>query len=248
MVAVLGAEAVEDDLVAVGHVVAVRVLDEHQVRLLGHVDAAVPEFEAGRQVEAPGKHGVTVGSAVAVAVLEDHDPVVGFLVGKALRVGRHRRHPEPAAGVEGQGDGIADREVLLGGEQRHLVALGGVEALQRVRRVAGLVPGFAALVRFLVADLLGRGRTGNECGDQPGGGEDSPCAFRLRARECGHAAPVRPLRAIGDAAHRSTRSNRQTSPERASAIASRSSSPTSSSKRTISGGKEWMPKGALRPP
>ena len=80
VVAVLGAEAVQDDLVAVGHVVAVRVLDEHQVRLLGHVDAAVAEFEAGRYVQAAGEHGVVIGPAVAVTVFENHDLVVGFLV------------------------------------------------------------------------------------------------------------------------------------------------------------------------
>ena len=80
VVAVLGAEAVQDDLVTVGHVVAVGVLDEHQVRLLGHVDTAVAEFEAGRYVEAAGEHGVVIGPAVAVAIFEDHDLVVGLLV------------------------------------------------------------------------------------------------------------------------------------------------------------------------
>ena len=162
VVAVLGAEAVEDDLVAVGHVVAVGVLDEHQIRLLRHVGAAVAEFEAGGQVQAACEDRVVIGAAVAVPVLEDDDLVVRFLVRQALRIGRHGRHPEPALGVECHGHRVADREVLLGSEQGDLVALGRVEVFQRVRGIERFVPRFAAAVRLLVGDFLGRGRAGNK--------------------------------------------------------------------------------------
>ena len=212
MVAVLGAEAVEDDLVAVGDVVAVGVLEEHDVRLLGDIDAAVTQLEARRHVEAAGEDGVVIGAAVAVPVLENHDLVVGFLVRQPLRIGGHRRHPQPAPGVERQRHRVADRKVLFGGEQRDLVALGGVEVFQRVCRIAGFVAGLAAAVRFLVADVLGDRRAGSES--------------RRQERE------------ERVAVHRSIRSSRQTSPERARSRASSSSSSTSSSKRTISGGKE----------
>jgi hypothetical protein len=49
VVAVLGAEAeaVQDDPPHVGHVVAVGVLEAHQVGLLRHVDAAVAQPGAG---------------------------------------------------------------------------------------------------------------------------------------------------------------------------------------------------------
>ena len=55
VVAVFRAEAVEHDPPLVRLAVAVRVLQEHQVRLLGYVDAAVAELEPGRKVQAVGK-------------------------------------------------------------------------------------------------------------------------------------------------------------------------------------------------
>jgi hypothetical protein len=76
VVAVLGAEAVQDDAPHVGAVVAVGVLQEHQVRLLRDVGAAVAEGEAGRDVEPIREDLDLVGPAVAVAVLEDDQLVV----------------------------------------------------------------------------------------------------------------------------------------------------------------------------
>src|SRR6476660_1505872 len=52
VVAVFRAEAVEHDPPLVRLAVAVRVLQEHQVRLLGYVDTAVAELEPGRKVQA----------------------------------------------------------------------------------------------------------------------------------------------------------------------------------------------------
>ena len=64
-------EAVQHDLALVGLIVAVGVLEEHQVRLLGDVDAAVAQLQAGGQVQLVGKDGLLVGLAVAVGVFED---------------------------------------------------------------------------------------------------------------------------------------------------------------------------------
>ena len=132
VVAVLGAEAVQDDAPLVGAVVAVGVLQEHQVRLLRDVDAAVAEGEAGRDVEPIGEDLDLVGAAVAVGVLEDDQLVVRRLVRTDVRIGGRGQHPQPSARVEGHRQRVGQLgELALRGEQRHLVAVRRLEPRQR---------------------------------------------------------------------------------------------------------------------
>ena len=145
-VGVLHAEAGEQHLgVAVGHVVAVAVGVEEQVRGLEDEHAAVAERQPAGQVQ-PGDEVLgRVGPAVAVGVFEDRDPV------GALRPARRRLgdavvdgprvaidldplqpgrvgilqvldDPEPAAVVEFDGDRLADHR--LGGDEPDLQAVG----------------------------------------------------------------------------------------------------------------------------
>ena len=88
VVAVLGAEAMQEDPALVGLAVAVGVLHEHQRRLLRDVHAAVAEREPRRDVEVVGKDRALVGLAVAIGVLEHDQLVVRLLVRQHMRVGR----------------------------------------------------------------------------------------------------------------------------------------------------------------
>ena len=82
------------ELRIVGLVVAVGVLEEHQVRLRADVGAAVAELDAGRHVELVGEDGLLVGFAVAVGVFEDQDLVVDRRSpGRYIGIGRHGRRP-----------------------------------------------------------------------------------------------------------------------------------------------------------
>ena len=62
----------------VGAIVAVGVLEEHQVGHLRDVDAAVAQLDAGGHVQPVGKDRAAVGLAVVVGVFEDQDLVVGL--------------------------------------------------------------------------------------------------------------------------------------------------------------------------
>ncbi len=84
----------------VGFAVAVGIAQEHQVRLLRDVDAAVAELEAGRNVEAVREHRRLVGASIAVGVLEDNQLVVGLLARQHVRIRRRRQHPQAALRVE----------------------------------------------------------------------------------------------------------------------------------------------------
>ena len=109
-VGVFHAEAGEQDLgIAVGHVVAVAVGIEEQIRRLEDEHAAVAERQAARQVQ-PGDEVLgAVGAAVAVGVLQDRDPVGALSARAAAARGRGRRRsassdrPSPASGPAGLG-------------------------------------------------------------------------------------------------------------------------------------------------
>ena len=69
-------EPVEHDLGrAVGHVVAVAVGDEQQLRRAEQPDAAEAELDAGEPLHVVGEDRAPVEPAVAVGVLEDQDAV-----------------------------------------------------------------------------------------------------------------------------------------------------------------------------
>ena len=123
--------------VAVGHVVAVAVGIEEQIRRLGHEHAAVADRDARGHVQAGDKILELVGAAVAVGVLADRDPVGPFRpvrrrLGDAvedrpqklidadlfqaggIRILQILHDPQPAALVVVDRDGLTD--VRLGGE------------------------------------------------------------------------------------------------------------------------------------
>ena len=100
-------EAGEDALADVGLVVAVGVLQEHQVGRLGDQDAAVGELEAGRAVQLVGEDDHLVGLAVAVGVFEDQELVVHLLLGLPVRVGRPAGDPEAPLGSNDICTGLA---------------------------------------------------------------------------------------------------------------------------------------------
>ena len=126
----------EHALADVGLVVAVGVLEEHQVGRLGDQDAAVGELEAGRAVQAVGEDGPLVGLAVAVGVLEDQELVVHLLLGLPVRIGRPDGDPEPALGVERHLHRLGQfGELLLRGEQVDLHALGDGHLADRLLAV-----------------------------------------------------------------------------------------------------------------
>ena len=146
MVRVVRIEAVQDEFHPVGLAVLVIVDEQGEVGFLRDVHAFRGDLEADRDMELVGEDGLLVGLAVAVRVLEDQDLVVGQGVTRAVvGVGRRRGDPEAAFGVERHLDGLLEvGELLLGGEERHLVAGGELHLLdgglagKELRRVAVL--------------------------------------------------------------------------------------------------------------
>jgi hypothetical protein len=67
-VAIFQAEAREDHVFLIGHVIAVGVFHEPEVRRSADVYAAIADLDGGRKVEAVGEDGDLVGAAVAVGV------------------------------------------------------------------------------------------------------------------------------------------------------------------------------------
>ena len=120
----------------VGLVVAVGVLEEHEVGGLGDEHAAVAELEAGRAVQVVGEDGHLVGLAVAVGVFEDQELVVHLLLGLPVRIGRPDGDPEPALGVERHLHRLGQLgELLLRGEQVDLHPLGDGHLVDRLLAV-----------------------------------------------------------------------------------------------------------------
>ena len=135
------APAAVQHLTGVRFVVAVRVLEEQEIRLRRDDDPAVGEGEAARHVEVLGKDGELVRAAVAVRVFEDLDPVVARVaVEDFVRIVHRLDHPQAAALVERHGDRLDD--VGLAREQLDLELARRLDELQRVRRrERQLIPG-----------------------------------------------------------------------------------------------------------
>ena len=119
VVAVLGAEAVQDDPPLVG-------LARRRWCPAGTSGSAAARRTRRRRrarsrsgCRAVGEDRDLVGPAVAVGVLEDDQLVVRRLVRADVRVGRRRQHPQPAARVERHRQRVGELgELALRGEQR----------------------------------------------------------------------------------------------------------------------------------
>ena len=59
-----GIESMENAFADVGHVVAVEVFEEQDIRGLSDQNSAIPEFEARRIVQAVGERDAAIGDAV----------------------------------------------------------------------------------------------------------------------------------------------------------------------------------------
>ena len=164
----VGLEAVEeDDGFAVGHVVAVAVGEEEEIRRAEREDAAEAEFDAGEKLRAVPEDGAFVEAAVVVGVLENDDAVadgaveadLGFGVGVVLG------DPEAAAGIPGHRDGIL--HVGFGGEEGGLETGRELQQFQRVERGReGLVVGGLGVEEF--GEGWGRGGGGGGSGEVEG--------------------------------------------------------------------------------
>ena len=147
--------------VAVGHVVAVAVGIEEQVRRIQHPDAPAPVRHGGRDVQAVHERLVPVVDAVAIGILVDRDLILaaemvgrgrGDLVvdgppdpvvadhpqARGKRILQVLHHPEPPAFVEVDRDRLPDDR--LGQDELELEVVGDLEAGQgragRERRLA----------------------------------------------------------------------------------------------------------------
>ena len=115
LVRVLVGPAVEQDLrLAVGHVVAVAIGNEQQVRRRADPHAAEADFQAAHQVQPLGEHRALVELAVAVGVFEDQDAVAALALRRADRILVRLGDPQPAAVVDRHRDRLL--HVRLGGE------------------------------------------------------------------------------------------------------------------------------------
>ncbi len=113
-------------------VVAVRILEEHEIRRLPEEHPVLVELEAGGVVQVAGKDRALVRLAVPVGVLEDQQLVVHRRLRLPVRVVLPGRDPEPAARVERHLDRIDDlRELFLRREQLDLDALAERHLLDR---------------------------------------------------------------------------------------------------------------------
>ena len=156
VVRIVGIEAAENDLGAVGLVVAVGVAEQDEVRLLGKINAFGGELEADGQIEVICKHGFLVGFAVAVGVFVDEQFVVGQSVAGAIgRIGGHHGDPKAALVVEGELHGVCEiGELFFTGEELDLVAFGNFEG--RDAFVAREITGGAVFDAGLVVGGHGR--------------------------------------------------------------------------------------------
>src|SRR5690606_24764432 len=131
MMGVGAAESAKDDSLLVRPAVAVRVLEIEQLVGIAHVEAAVADGDTGRHLEPLGEDDGRIGAAVAVAVLQHVDLVVGYLTRLRLRVCSRADDPEAPALVPRHPHGLPDHG--LGGEEVDFEAVGHLELLELVR-------------------------------------------------------------------------------------------------------------------
>ena len=134
---VLGAEPGEDDLLLVGHAVAVGVPGVQDVRGHRDEDPAVVGQHARRPRQAVDEDRAPLEDAVAVAVFEPADVAGGRVLG--VRISAHLDHVDPAVGVVDEAHRVGHDRL-----RRHRLEaepLVQAERLQGVARFEGLDPG-----------------------------------------------------------------------------------------------------------
>ncbi len=127
--------SIGDELLAIGAKIAVRVLEQPEVRRLRDEHAAVEHLQPARQDEAVLKNGALVHAAVVVRVFE-HDDLADRLV-LAFRVdvghvARHLDHPHAAFAVPVDHDRVLNQR--LAGDELDAIAGRHGELLERLLR------------------------------------------------------------------------------------------------------------------
>ena len=120
---------------AVGHVVAVLVGDEHQIRRRADPHAAEAELQPADQVQTLDKDLARVVPAVAVGVFEDQNAVAALALRRTPRVFVGLGDPQPAAVVDRHGDRLM--HVRLAGEKRDLENPRAPSSPRRLSRATG---------------------------------------------------------------------------------------------------------------
>ena len=166
----------EHALTGIGLVVAVGVLQQPDVRALGHQHATGHELKPGRVVQPVGEHRAFVGLAVAVGVFEDQDLVVERILRLPVRVAVPADHPQPASLVPRHLHRVHEQtgEGGLVGEQVHLEVLAQRHAVDGGFAAGENVFAFRPLARLVGDDLDELGGLGvvDRCGASLGDGVD----------------------------------------------------------------------------
>ena len=125
-------DALQHDGAHVGHVVAIGVFEEDDVRGAGDDDAAIPELKAERILHA-SKLRHAIRFAVFVVVVADDEGVLHLLQRLPHRVGVPHGGPEAAFGIHLHLHGIHElRELRFIGKQAHFKAWVEGHVLNRV--------------------------------------------------------------------------------------------------------------------
>ena len=113
MVSVRRVESAQHPHTDIGLVIAVGVLEKHQVGGLRDQHSSVIQLEAGRTVKVVGEDGFLVRAAIAIGVLEDEDLVVHRRLGLPVGIGRPGSHPHAPFGIKRHLNGLGEIGELL---------------------------------------------------------------------------------------------------------------------------------------
>ena len=130
-------------------VVAIGIGEEDEFRSAANVGPTLHRHDRMWHGESLGKHGVLVGHAVVVEVLEYDDAVIGLVSRLDVRVGGGSRHPSPSTGIPVEIDWVLDHGI--GGEEVQLESLGHGDCLELCDRV-----GIGDVFRYLVVWVIAR--------------------------------------------------------------------------------------------
>ena len=127
------------------HFLAVLLAQEKQIWRIEHPDAAVPNGDAGGNVQSASKHRHFFGASVAIGVFQDLHAVASWPRGLA-RVFDALGDPNPPAIIEGHRDGIYD--VRFAGDQLDAEAFWHRHPAQRLQWCIRLVRWLILAMRY----------------------------------------------------------------------------------------------------
>ena len=90
--------------------------------------ALLREGHAVQRIQALHKRGAFIRLAIPIRILQHDDFVLLRLPGHRVRETRHRHHPKPATGIEGDLHGRAQfRKLFIGAKEIHRISLRHLE-------------------------------------------------------------------------------------------------------------------------